>query len=309
MTLEEAMKRYSIPIPENIYDYDEEKYKEFHKMYLSSFYETFYSNEKMIPLRNDSENVRMAVVLGGQTGAGKSALIAETKKEFKANGRNIVLIDDDQYRKLYPYGKEILRECPEFYTKITAIGTGKITPKILRFAAENGYNFIFDGTMKNPRIVETMRTWKGYTIQVKIMATSRLRSIASIAIRNGELRKIGKEGRHISVDAHDETYTGIPATLRYLEDTKLAQEIKIYMRGANVLLPIQKYSSLDYSKTSSADVLERLREEDEERFLQTAGEDIEYLKILSSNLSEEEIKEIYKIIEIINARRAVTERD
>lgn len=47
MNLEEAMKKYGIPIPEDTENYDKEIYKKFDNMYLRSFYNTFYS-KKMI---------------------------------------------------------------------------------------------------------------------------------------------------------------------------------------------------------------------------------------------------------------------
>lgn len=298
MTLEEALKQYGIPIPENIFEYDKEIYREFDTMYLQSFYNTFYSKDNIAP-QEHSNGRKVAVVLGGQTGAGKSSLVSETKREFKDIGRRIVLIDDDQYRRLYPYNKEILENCPELYTKITATATSKITPKILQFASDNGYNFIFDGTMKNQRIIETMKGWRDYDIHVKIMATSRLRSLMGVAIRNAELRKKGEEGRYISIDTHDETYYGIPTAVRYLEQTNLASTIKIYTRGISPFFPKEEYSSLNSTMLSSADRLEELRKSDEKSYLQTVGEEIEYLKELVKDLSKEEQEEAYKTINVI----------
>lgn len=299
MNFKEAMEKYAIPIPEDIENYDKEKYREFDNMYLESFYYTFYSKEEARSKDNSENDNKVAVVLGGQAGAGKSSLVADTKREFRDEGRRIVLIDDDQYRKLYPYSQEILKECPEFYTRITATATNKITPKILKFASENGYNFIFDGTMKNERIVNTMKSWEDYQIQVKVMATSRLRSIVGATIRNGELRTLGEEGRFITVETHDGTYYGIPDTLRYLESLGMADEIKIYTRGNNPLFPKQQYSSLETPEISSADKLEELRKKDEIDFLEHADENIEYLERTAVNLSETEQTEIYRIIEMI----------
>ena len=290
MKFEEAMKRYGIPIPENIFEYDKEKYREFDNMYLESFYNTFYSKDNIVQKQEDSNKKScIAVVLGGQVGAGKSSLVSETKMQFRNLGRRIILIDDDQYRSLYPYKKEILQDCPEFFTKITATATSKITPKILKFAAENGYNFIFDGTMKK---------WEGYQIQVKIMAASRLRSLLSIALRNGELRARG-EGRFITNEAHDETYSGIPETLNYLQSIGLASEIKIYSRGNNPQFPIEQFSTSNESNVSIGEQLEKLRKKDEEQFLKEAPQNIEYLKSLIVNLSEDEKNEAYKSIEMI----------
>lgn len=301
MTLEEAMQKFGIPIPENIYDYDKEKYHKFDNMYLQCFYSTFYTTSKNGTMDNTSGK-KVAVVLGGQTGAGKGSLSVETKREFDSQGRRIIIIDDDSFRKLYPDGQEILKKCPEHYTKITATATGVITPKILKFASDNGYNFIFDGTMKNPRIIETMKGWKGYDIYVKVMATSMSRSLLSTAIRNGELRRIGEEGRYISIEGHDETYHGIPDTLNYLESTGLAEEIMVYTRGVDPFYPKKQYSSKENKQEHSYEVLKRLRDEDEKLFLTEADKDLGYLESLSLDLSETERAEAERIINLIRDR-------
>ena len=174
-----------------------------------------------------------------------------------------------------------------------------ITPKILKFASDNGYNFIFDGTMKNSRILNTMKTWKDYEIYVKIMAASRPRSLVGIALRNAELRKIGNEGRFVPIEDHDATYYGVPETLKMLEELGLAKEIKIYTRGENALYPNLEFSSNEDKENSSVERLIELRKRDEEKYIETAENDINYLKKVAENLSPTERNEIYKTIEII----------
>ena len=48
----------------------------------------------------------IAVVLGGQPGAGKSVLIDNAKKEFDDN--NVVIINGDEFRRMHPNLDEIL---------------------------------------------------------------------------------------------------------------------------------------------------------------------------------------------------------
>ena len=303
MNLEEAMKKYGIPIPEDTENYDKEIYKKFDNMYLRSFYNTFYSEGNDKEDSRNGDRIKTAVVLGGQTGAGKSSLVAETMREFEDVGKRIVLVDDDQYRRFYPYSEEILEECPEHYTQITATATNVITPRILRFASDNGYNFIFDGTMKNTRIIDTMRTWgEDYSIRAKVMATSGLRSLMSISIRNAEMRRMNKGGRFITQQAHDATYVGIPETLRILEDSELSDEIRIYTRSNNPLYPIERFSSLRNSM-SSAEKLEELRALDEAEYLDKCEEDISYLRRLVKNLSKREKDEAEKIIALVERAR------
>lgn len=297
MTKKEAMERYSILIPEDFNDYDKEKFREFDNMYLQSFYSTFFEPDlRRSPKSQNGANV--AIVLGGQAGAGKSSIVAEVKRKFKDIGRRIVVIDDDCYRKFYPYSQEILENCPEYYTEITATATTVITPKILKFASESGYNFIFDGTMKNTRIINTMKTWENYDIYVCVMATCGERSLLSTAIRNAELRNSGNEGRLVEQENHWEMYHGVPDTLRHIEqdEPELVKQITIFSRTNNPLYPREVYSS-KYNNEKASNMLEILREKDREEFFKySIKDDIEYLKRIIGNLSDKEKMEAQKVI-------------
>lgn len=302
MKRDEALKAYSIPIPKDYEKYDKEEYREFDNMFLESFYSTFYNPDNKKTELNKENKELVAIVLGGQAGAGKSSLVADAKIKFKDTGRRIIVIDDDEYRKYHPYAQEIIKNCPELYTEITAMATNIITPKILKFAAENRYNFLFDGTMKNTRIINTMKEWKNYNIFVHVMATCGERSLISTAIRNGELRETKNEGRVVDQNSHWEMYNGLPKTLDYIEthEPNLVKEIKIYTRSNNPLFPKEEYSSLEEKSISSSQKLEELRNKDRQIFFNNSIEDdIQCLKGLIVNLSEAEKAEAQSIIDYI----------
>ena len=264
MNLEEAIERYGIKVPTDAEFYSEDyndyfaknkrteelterfsKYEEFHIMYLKSFYITFHKVHKETQQERRTIANSEAVVLGGQAGAGKGGLTVIAKQEFWNNGKEIFLIDDDEYRKCYPKEKResLLRECPEFYTKITAIGSSAITPKIMKYASDNGLNFIFDGTMKNPRIIQTAMNWDNYNINWKVMATSKLESLISVFERNDILRQQG-DCRFMTVDVHNETYSGLAATLMNLESLGNMGKIQVYTRGKTPETPKLVYDSM-----------------------------------------------------------------
>ena len=197
----------------------------------------------------DSEHVleltqflqKKVVVLTGQTGAGKSGLVNLTNREGILTNRSFYLIDDDQFRKFYPRYDEIMAECPEFSTILTAMGSGPITPKIMKYASDNGLNFIFDGTMKNTRIFETAQQWKDYDVTYRVMATSRMESLLSIFERNAFLRRNGF-GRPIGVKEHDATYDGLENTLSTVESA--GEVVEVYVRGRSIsCMPELIYSS------------------------------------------------------------------
>ena len=52
----------------------------------------------------------IAVIIGGQTGAGKSGLISYSQKMFPDN--NVVIINSDEIKPFHPYGEEIAKKYP-----------------------------------------------------------------------------------------------------------------------------------------------------------------------------------------------------
>lgn len=313
MELEEALKKYSIDVPSNEIFYSEEykkyfthdskikgnaeleRYRAFDQMYKKSFLVTFAGGEEAIT-RNKQ---RRAIVLGGQTGAGKSELVNMIFQEVRKNSQGIFLIDDDQFRKFYPRYEEIMAECPEYSTILTAKGSGPVTPKIMNYASQNGLNFIFDGTMKNSRILDTASKWEDYDVSYKIMATSRIESLISIFERNAYLRQNGF-GRPISVEAHDETYSGIEGTIKKLEQEQPEANIEIYMRGTDS----DRTPKLIYSPKqkgmyrNAAEALIQGRERDRRRVLTTdIDERIENLEIAERVLNPVEKAELLSLKE------------
>jgi hypothetical protein len=273
-----------------------EKYRRFHEIYIESLYQTFHvdGNARRTSTRN-------AVVLGGQAGAGKTALSIAAKREYAEDlGKHLFLIDDDIYRHLYPRKDELLAEYPEHFTKISATVSSTITPKMLDYAIEHGLNFIFDGTMKNSRILHTSDAWTGYDINWKIIATSKIESLLSVAERNKILKQYGTS-RLIGVDIHNEMYDGLEKTVEELEQSGRPGRIQIYTRGKEIDRPVCIYDSSRkdniYPSALVALKAGRLRNRNETL---TRGIDDRLAAIMADpNLSEEErkiVKEIHDYV-------------
>ena len=318
MKLEEAIEKYGIKVPTYAEFYSEDyndyfakgirtkelserfsKYEEFHTMYLRSFYITFHKAHKEIQKKRKSIANSEAVVLGGQAGAGKGGLVILAKKEFLKQGKEIFLIDDDEYRKCYPKEKrkKLLEECPEYYTKITAIGSSTITPKIMKYASDNGLNFIFDGTMKNPRIIETAMNWNDYKINWKIMATSKLESLISVFERNDKLRK-QDDCRFLTVDVHNETYSGLASTVMNLESLINIGRIQVYTRGEKPEEPRLVYDSnvVNQKYKTAVSALIGAREENKKECIkQGVDKRIRTLKNADVYRNEAELKALHEL--------------
>lgn len=251
LTLEQAKEKYGINPKEHKAIFD--------SMYNKAFISTFMKSDMTHKQR--AKQVPTAVFIGGQIGAGKSNLIILSAGEFLALGEEYVLVDDDQYRKFYPNAEILSTNYPTFYTDITAMGSSMITPRIMKLAIDEGYNFIFEGTMKNTRILdETMRKMPANTRKiVRVMATCYEEGLLSAFERNEELINTGNNSRFIKVPEYDKTYYGLVDTIRKIEESGIAESVEVYKRGDDdTRIPIQVYSSKSNKKTykSAAEAVE-----------------------------------------------------
>ena len=242
MNLEEALEKFGLKLSDEDKEQDLERYNEdsqkFQRMLEESKLHTFGLNSPATTER------KVAVVLAGQIGGGKSSLVVDSAFKLNQIGQDVVIIDDDQYRNYYPEANKINREVPEYFVPISATGSNPVTPLVMQEAVDRGYNFVFDGTMKNRRILDTMKTWpEHYQKIVKVIATSDIESLLSMFERHDAMMSIGENSRLVGVDAHNATYEGVPETLGILEQEKLADRIEVYVRGKDARKPKMVYSS------------------------------------------------------------------
>ena len=208
-------------------------------------YEEMYQNARKIVFQ-DAKTYKnpTAIIVGGQTGAGKGGIDVYSKKEFKEQKVDSIVIDVDSYRMLHPKGEEIVKKYPTWYNDITAQETGPIAKELLKETIEKGYNFIFEGTMKNTEILETMRKMpKNYNKIVRVIATSPKESLLTAFERNEEQVNAVGYGRFTNVDVHDFSYEGVAKTLKIVEESKVPDRIQIFTRGKDIVSPELVYDS------------------------------------------------------------------
>ena len=59
-----------------------------------------------------SEKKPLAIIVGGQSGAGKGSLISYSKHQVEQTGKNITIITTDEYKPYHPNAIEIARKYP-----------------------------------------------------------------------------------------------------------------------------------------------------------------------------------------------------
>ena len=267
---------------------------QFNEMFEKCKYVTFYKCE---PCKEPK-----AVFVGGQTGSGKGGIDIYSEQELLKEGKSAALVDIDVYRALYPRASEILKNYPTIYTDITAKTTGKIVKKILEYAIENNYNFIFEGTLKNTEAFETMKAMpEFYGKIVRVMAVPKFESLLTAFERNDEQVNLSGYGRFTNVSTHNKTYEGVLNTIKIIEEQAKNITIEVFTRGKDMTSPIKVFSSIGNEKKAS-EVIEEKRSEVDKDTIDKANK---RLKKLLNNLrpkdeyEEEQLKKLK--IEIKNS--------
>ena len=216
-----------------------EKYKlseEEHEFYYEIIKRTYTSGKTPV-------ETPISVIVGGQTGAGKTGLIGYSSKMFSDG--NVIIINSDEIKPFHPKSEEIARLYPKLYTKVTDQESNTWTSQLFEELRRKKYNIIFEGTMKNNRIADESITELeklGYTVIVRGLAVCDLESRTSILERyEGQVTKKGW-GRLVVTDHHNQTYNGMPNTIEYISNEGKYDILEIFARGEVPGEPVNVYA-------------------------------------------------------------------
>ena len=247
----------------------------------------------------------IAIIVGGQSGAGKGAVISYSKRQVESTGNNILIITTDEYKPFHPSAIELAKKYPTDYVEIIEQDAGEWTGQVLRKAIDEKYNFIFEGTLKNNRILDRIRELKqnGFRIIVRALAVPKLESLLSIHERyQNQIERLGF-GRLISVEHHNSAYEGVPQTIDDIEKSGLCK-VEVYKRGITITEPIRIYSSdsKDKKYLNARMALAEGRRQEESKTNVTAKCRIEELERFykEKGLTKKEIEELQKVKEYFN---------
>lgn len=175
-----------------------------------------------------------AILLGGQSGAGKTTIHCIKQKEFQGN---IIVIDGDSYRSQQPnylalqdkYGKDSVDYTKEF--------AGKMVERLVDELSKQGYHLLIEGTLRTtevPRKTAQQLQLRGYQVSLTLIATKPELSYLSTLIRYEELFAIDpSQARATPKDHHDSIVEHLVDNLKELESDKLFYQIQIYQRDRN----------------------------------------------------------------------------
>lgn len=192
-----------------------------------------------------------AILLGGQSGAGKTTIHRIKQKEFQGN---IIIIDGDSYRSQHPnylalqekYGKDSVD-----YTKRFA---GKMVEHLVDELSTQGYHLLIEGTLRTtqvPRQTAQLLGSKGYQVSLAVIGTKPELSYLSTLIRYEELYAIApNQARATPKEHHDGIVENLVDNLSELEREQLFDCIQIYQRDRTCIYDSKTYEG------SAAEVLQ-----------------------------------------------------
>ncbi|WP_186033960.1 zeta toxin family protein [Burkholderia gladioli] len=173
-----------------------------------------------------------AILLGGQPGAGKSALARQAVAELGARG-GAVLIDADRMRENLPQYSQLLRENPQHAADLTHVEAGRWSGRLTHAASEARRNLVIDGTMRNPESLRNLArrlNERGYTLEVRGVAMPGDVSLTRAQMRTEREIATTGVGRVVNPQQHDQAYAGMVETVALLEREKAVNRIRIVDR-------------------------------------------------------------------------------
>ena len=275
----------------------EQSIKDKYKLSEEEHNKIYKKIEKEVFVNSTPQDEPIAVIVGGQPGCGKGGVIAYTKNQVEAKGKCIILITTDEYKPYHPNAIEIARKYPTEYVEIVEQDAGPWTGSIMKKAIEDKHNFIFEGTLKNDRILDRIQELKqnGFNVTVRALAVPRLESLLTVHERYEKQMEVLTYGRLISIEHHNKAYDGIPAVVDKIEKSGLCT-VEVYLRGDEIGKPVKVYSSKEKNERfpTARIALEEYRKSEGKETIKTAKTRVNKLResFVKRNAKESELKQL-----------------
>ena len=215
----------------------------------SAFKHALARNVRSLTRGKKSSKQPIAILLGGQSGAGKTTIHRIKQKEFPGN---IVIIDGDSFRSQHPHYLELQQEYGKDSVEYTKDFAGKMVESLVTELSGLGYNLLIEGTLRTvdvPKKTAQLLKSKGYEVQLALIATKPKLSYLSTLIRYEENPN---QARATPKEHHDFIVNHLVDNTRQLEELAIFETIQIYQRDRTCV-----YDSRD-DEISAATVLQEL---------------------------------------------------
>ena len=172
-----------------------------------------------------------AVILGGQSGAGKTTIHRVKMLESKGN---YIVIDGDTYRAQHPYFRELQEKYGVNSVDYTKMFAGKMVEAVIDKLSSLKYNLIIEGTLRSAAVpinTATLLKSKGYTVDFCLIATKPELSYLTTQLRYLEMLVVDPlQARATPKDHHDGIVKSLVANITELEQSGVFESIQVYKR-------------------------------------------------------------------------------
>ena len=203
--------------------------------------------ERTINLLTFNKNISStpsAVILGGQSGAGKTTIHRVKMLESKGN---YIVIDGDTYRAQHPYFRELQEKYGVDSVDYTKMFAGKMVEAVIDKLSSLKYNLIIEGTLRSAAVpinTATLLKSKGYTVDFCLIATKPELSYLTTQLRYLEMLVVNPlQARATPKEHHDGIVKSLISNSNELEQSGLFESIQVYKRNL-----VQVYNSKQCTK-------------------------------------------------------------
>ncbi len=192
--------------------------------YIKEYYEAFCAVFAKLETQNNSGKTSthkpVAVITGGQPGAGKSALIATYKNLLKSQfGIDAVINNADFYRFCVPGSYRIATEFPESASRLTDPVVKMMRKNLMEESIAQRQSIIIENTLGDTIVTDRMQQSGTHDIWLALMAVPREESLLSDFERYLKMKDASDVARLVSIAAHDKRYEALDKIASKLENS------------------------------------------------------------------------------------------
>lgn len=190
-------------------------------------------------------NKPVAVLLGGQPGAGKSY---GTKVILDRFNNNILVINGDEFRPYHQHFDAIYAQYGKDFSKYTGEFAGKMVEKVRDEAIKQGFNIVIEGTFRRAELpLKELKNFveHGYQTGVIICTCAKDISWRSTIERGDEQQAQGLNPRYVPKEHHDLVVSKLAENVASVVEQSNLSFFEIYSREAKLFdLKIDNVASI-----------------------------------------------------------------
>lgn len=232
--------------------------------FIKEYYEAFCSVLAKLETKtsggraNSNGQKPIAVITGGQPGAGKSPLIAKYKSLLKKDYNiDAVVNNADFYRFCVPGSYKIATDFPESASKLTDPVVKQMRKDLMEESIAQGQSIVIENTLGDTIAFDRMQESNVHELWLALMAVPREESLLSDFERYIKMKESCDVARLVSIEAHDKRYNALDKIALKLENRGV--RTIVHSRGKTESdFPIVEYDSSDNANRKYPNVVEAM---------------------------------------------------